>query len=494
MKAITRIFLTLFLLMPVTGFLAAQSLPSEMEYAQEKKEGGRVEAGADVEGGGLHLAQQADMATDLKLAASGERQVGRFHLKGHFQFKQSYENGVKYASTFHPLRPMPYIIADSTGGNWKKQDYLMGADISMPIVEKKLALGLALGLEAGRGAKNIDPRPQAGMCEISVMPSLSYNTGCAGVFSGGFIYEMYRETSNLILYDSSRPQKLYLMKGLGQYTYEIFSSSSRERKYEGNKLGGQISWMMPVDALTLRVDGKYRNGMERAYDIDNSKPHDRGRFITHSYSAAALAVYDVSSWGLSARLSWDGLLGSGREIVQHYDASPAVNAWVTDSENNARYQMKSSLLELDVKAWLKDAENRKGWEFGADLRKDDNIQQYKATSSYWRQDVLYFQPSVGKNVYFPSGTLSLDFRGRMSHLLGSELRYAEREPDDRTISDGLVYHDFYLPYNRYGFAMSLAYKWHLKSEKSISLKGHGAYLSGGGMCRWQAGLGIAYSF
>ena len=68
------------------------------------------------------------------------------------------------------------------------------------------------------------------MSKIGLEPTLSFNAGGAGVFSAGFTYYSYRENSNLILYDSSVPQKLYLLKGLGQYTYEIFSTTERERK------------------------------------------------------------------------------------------------------------------------------------------------------------------------------------------------------------------------------------------------------------------------
>jgi len=482
------------LLLMTGGLLYGQTLSSEMEFSQGRTEYGSLEAGAEGEGGALHLAQEADKKVDLYLDASGEKQVGRFRMRGSFLFKQSFENGVRYASTFHPTRPMPYIIADSTGGNWRKQDYVMDVDISMPVIADRLSLGVAMGLEAGRGAKKTDPRPQAGICDISVVPSMSVNAGVAGVFSAGFSYGLYRESSDLILYDSSQPQKLYLLKGLGQYTYEVFSSSQRERKFEGHKLGGKFAWTKTMDGLVLDARGEYRNGIERVFDVDYSKPHDRGRYITHEYNATASALLERQSWGGEIALSYVGSHGSGREIIQHYESSSDVNSWVTDSENPARYTRQEGIITLAANAWLKDDAGNKTWKFGASLDRDNTVQQYKATSSYMRQDVLYFHPSVERDIYLNSGVILLGINGELSHLLSSRLDYTVREESDTNISEGLIRHDFYLPYNRYGFSANAGYRWNLKNGNGLVLKGHGSYVAGGSLCRWAAGLSLGYAF
>lgn len=166
------------------------AIASEMEFTA-KSDFGRAAVGGDVESGSFHRPQEASDKYGIFFKADGERQVGLFHLKGNFDFRQSFENGIQYSSTFNPLRDMPYVIADSTGGDWRKQYYSMWVDISAKICEK-LSAGIGIDLNVGRGAKNIDPRPQAGMSKIGLEPTLSFNAGGAGVFSAGFTYCSYR--------------------------------------------------------------------------------------------------------------------------------------------------------------------------------------------------------------------------------------------------------------------------------------------------------------
>ena len=175
------------------------------------------------------------------------------------------------------------------------------------------------------------------MSKIGLEPALSFNAGGAGVFSAGFTYYSYRENSNLILYDSSVPQKLYLLKGLGQYTYEIFSTTERERKYEGNTLGAVFGWLLTRNDVSVSAKASYLNGMESVFDIDYNKPHYRGKYYTDSWRGKFGFLYDPANWGLHVSADYNGSRGSGRELVQYFNSSSDVNAWVTDSEIPARY-------------------------------------------------------------------------------------------------------------------------------------------------------------
>lgn len=485
---------------------------SDMEFMKSGTEYGIVSVGADACGGKLHEARQADRVTGLNFDAAGESQAGIFHLNGSFSFRQSFENGITHASTFHPTRPMPYVIADSTGGDWRKQDYRMCVDISMPVFRDVLSLGLAMGLEAGRGAKKTDPRPQAGLCSIDVSPSISLNAGSAGVLSAGFICNMYRETSNLILYDSSQPQKLYLLKGLGQYVYEVFSSSERERKYEGGKIGAKAGWTICPGDFSLSIDGRYRNGMERVFDVDYSKPHDRGAFITHEFDAGLRSRVEKTSWGAGFDLGWNGFFGSGRELVQHFSASSDVNSWVTDSENPARYLRNENEVSALLQAWLKNASGSETWNFCASVSIGSLSEEYRATESLMDRNVLAVSPSLGRRFALPSSVLSLKMGGEFSRLLSSELRYSVREEDDMNISHGLVYHDFFLPQNRAGVLAGAGCLWFLKDGRSLSLDFRGVLRSAlsidgvedarnifrdsapASFRRWSASLSLTYSF
>lgn len=448
---------------------------SDMECTAAQQKGyGNVVLGADFETGTFHRAQEAATGTGIFFNADGERQVGIFRLKGDFRFRQSFENDVKFASTFNPLRTMPYVIADSTGGNWQKQNYSMWADISAPIVRGRLYAGLGIDLEVGRGAKKVDPRPQAGMCDIEIKPSLSINCTKGITLSGSFIYGLYRETSNLILYDSSQPQKLYLLKGLGQYTHEVFSSTERERKYEGNTLGGALDLRYSDRLGTISLYGEYRNGLEKVSDIDYSKPHHRGNYYTHDFRAGlsmSAPLENIEKAGAALNFEYSGLRHSGREFVQHFDSSPEVNSWVTDSSLPGRYLNREDHFTCSVTFYLHDRNRRKSWAFTDEFEWNRSEQSYSAADAHELIKNERYAIGVKKFVHTSGGFLELGLKGKMSRGKGSRLDYIPRESDDTHISAELIDHDFALPSNWYSAELNVGYTWNLRHARKLNLGG-----------------------
>lgn len=469
------------------------AIASEMEFTA-KSDFGRAAVGGDVESGSFHRPQEASDKYGIFFKADGERQVGLFHLKGNFDFRQSFENGIQYSSTFDPLRDMPYVIADSTGGDWRKQYYSMWVDISAKICEK-LSAGIGIDLNVGRGAKNIDPRPQAGMSKIGLEPTLSFNAGGAGVFSAGFTYYSYRENSNLILYDSSVPQKLYLLKGLGQYTYEIFSTTERERKYEGNSLGAVFGWLLTRNDVSVSAKASYLNGMESVFDIDYNKPHYRGKYYTDSWRGKFGFLYDPANWGLHVSADYNGSRGSGRELVQYFNSSSDVNAWVTDSEIPARYVSVNHDVDAEAGVALK-RDGYETWRFAATAGWNSLDQTYKATSSEMKVISADFGARVSRQIRLAKA--ELDFAGSVdgSKNLDASLQCSRRETDDDNIPVGLVQEDFkILSSNVFGASLEMGCDWSLKHARTVGTRLTGFYQSASAaLHRYGVSLGVSFKF
>ena len=476
-KCLTRLLLIPVLAVEIHASAQGRQMnAADMECSKPTEGYGQAVLGADFETGTFHRAQDADTKTGIFFNADGERQVGRFRLKGDFRFRQSFENGVRFASTFNPLRDMPYVIADSTGGNWQKQAYAMWADISTPIVQGFLNAGLAMDLDVGRGAKKVDPRPQAGMCRIEIKPSLSFIFLKHFSVSTGFIYGLYRETSNLILYDSSQPQKLYLLKGLGQYTYEVFSSTERERKYEGNTLGGCLSLQYNDDIGNISLYGEYRNGLEKVFDIDYNKPHDRGNYYTHDFRTGlsiSAPRENMARYGAALSFEYSGLRHSGREFVQHFDSSPEVNSWVTDSSLPGRYLNREDHFNYSIKIYINDRNNRKSWVITDELEWNRYEQSYSAANAY--ELIKNARYSLGFSKFFHThrGLFELGCKAKVSRGKGSRLDYTPRETEDTHIAVDLIDHDFALPSNWYSGEIGVGYTWKLKHGQALNLGGKG---------------------
>lgn len=457
-----------------TDHLTTSSLSSQKGFLP-KFSYSEIAVGSQYETGSLHRPQTGEDILDINFDALGGRRLGKFFLDGGFSFRQRFENNVKFASTFDPLRGNPYYIADSTGGDWRKQSYNLWADVAFNVLDDRLTAGLGLDVEVGRGAKKIDPRPLANTNRITVEPSLSYNAYSFGIFSLSMVYSVFKESSNLILYDSSQPQKLYLMKGLGQYVYEVFSNTERERKFDGDDIGLRFGYLFRKNGLSASLSGSWTNSFEKVYDIDYSKPHTRGKY----YDNRLDAVFRLSS--VSTGAAHDFFIGiedsraSGRELVQVFDSSPEVNAWVTDSEIPGRYLYNELKTEAGYSLWLKKG-GKPLWRFDITADYLKSSQMYAAMSSFMDYERLETSLSAAKVFYVRSGYFKIGLRGYGGFCIDSGMEYRNRE-DDSTIGDGLIGPDFrVLTSNVFGGGIDLVYSLKTKKQKSIDFSVSSDYL------------------
>ncbi len=451
--------------------------------------------GARMSAGDFRRPQQPQSLYDIHFNSEGAQKVGRFYLNGGFEFRQSYQNDVRFSSVFEPLRGMPYIIADSTGGDWTKQSYDMWVDIAMPVIRNRFSAGLGIDLTVNRGAKKTDPRPQSNTNRFALRPSLAVNLGGGGLLSASFIWSMYKESSNLILYDAAEPQKVYLLKGMGQYTYEIFSNTERERKYEGDRLGVSASYIYRSGGFSASVHGRWLNDVEKVYDIDYNKPHVRGRLFTDMYDASVLLGFKTGRVRHDVSLDFDRRHASGREIVQWFDSSPEVNSWVTDSEIPARYIDESTDVKASYGLWIMRGANY-SWHISVRGGYCDASQRYDAMFSYL--DYRNVSAGIGLEKVFmmKKGYFKLSAGVTGVKTLDSGFAYTEREPDDRTVGQGLMEPDYAFLTSDYGcVSADLTYGIGLRRGRTLWIMLGGSYLeSEQHLSRYGAQFSVGYTF
>ncbi|MEG2149879.1 MAG: hypothetical protein RRY36_01475 [Bacteroidaceae bacterium] len=516
MHVIFKHTLSLFvgLLLPIT--VVAQISPFETEYFKDSEYRlstnnasglvlgkqlvySDVSLGIDYSKGSFHRPQQAAQNTNYLFSAEGAIMMGKYYLIGGFNFKQSFEKDVRFTSIFDSYRGTPYIIADSTGGDWQKQSYNMWVKGSSPVLFNLISFGLDGKLAVGRGAKKIDPRPQANTNTIQVSPSFTLVKSNHSL-GADFTYQRFKENTNIILYDAGVSQKIYFLKGMGQYTYDIFSGNDRERQYEGDSYGAGAQYGYRSERFNLLVNGSYRNYVENANDIENNKPRQRGRLYETVWKADLHADIYSSNSGAKHVLvaAFEDMKRSGREIIQVFNPSPTVNAWETDSEAPGR--------------WL---QSQRTWQAGYDL-----FLLTQSRSTYvWKfalrgslSDLSDAYASMNSLLDFKSGNVTVEafrnltFKNRQYLQVGVNgtyraawnvvSNYLPREASDLTITDGLVKRDRdILTQNYYQIGVQAMYGYTFRSNGSIYLKGKYSYLDAkGGWNRNSMMFSIGYNF
>lgn len=424
--------------------------------------------------------QQPDQANRILFQAEGATMLGTCYVIGGFNFKQAFEDNIGFSSILNPYRGTPYIVADSTGGDWTKQTYDMWVKAASPVFFNTVSFGLGANLGVGRGAKKIDPRPQANSNSIQLAPSFTLSRWGHSL-GGNFMYNRFRESSNMMLYDTGEPQKIYLLKGMGQYTYDIFSTNERERQYEGDSYGAGVQYGYQSDRFQLFFEGTYENYQEYANDIENSKPRQRGIYYETQWQGNL--HLDVWSNNRSMKHSlyggYENIAGSGREIIQVFNSSPEVNAWVTDSEAPKRTTTSLKEWNAGYRLFLM---NRQGdsykWKFSANAKLSDYSDEYAVMGSYLRFKDCKVALKVVRNVYMKENQyLQIAVDGLSRSVWEKEANYVARETKDNTIAEGLVAKDNdILTQSYYSLGTQAMYGYRINPRNSVYVKANYHYL------------------
>ncbi|MDO5570447.1 MAG: hypothetical protein Q4F97_03150 [Bacteroidales bacterium] len=360
----------------------------------------------------------------------------KIYMGGGFHFSQNYKNSVRFNSLIDPYRGTPYQLADSTDSNWRIQNYSMWTKLATEIIDKKLSAGVFLSLNVARGAKMIDPRPKSNNNRIEAVPSLTLNLGKNRI-GGAFVYERFNELTNFILYNTSETQKIYAFKGLGQYTFDIFSTTERERRYDGHGIGGMISYRYRENNFEIDIQGKYTNYGEEVSDIENNKPRLRGKYFSDKY----FAIVDFKLYGDNflnqIKIIPDINKESGKEIIQIYNSSENVNAWQTDSEAPNRWKgnKKNFKAVYSLKSLSSDKNySPYGIEVGYQNKSFDEKYEVMDTYINFKNNIISLSPEM--NTLLGNHLLaSFKLNGEYCIVTDFNANYKEREEDNPTVKE-----------------------------------------------------------
>lgn len=413
--------------------------------------------------GNYHRVQTGADINKYMFDAQGALLTKNGYMGGGFHFSQDYKQSVSFNSIIDPYRGTPYMLVDSTSSNWTVQNYSMWTKLAYDLLPQKLAIGLYMSLDVARGAKKIDPRPRSNNSNIFAAPSLSLQLGRHKI-GAAIDYCSFKEVTNLILYNSSESQKVYAFKGLGQYTFDIFSTTERERKYDGSGIGSMLSYNYCDGSFSFNVQGSYDNYSEEVSDIENSKPRLRGRYYSDKYDFTVRVKYKFLKSIHQISFNYLKNKQSGREIIQLFNSSSEVNAWQTDSEAPGRWKgdKKRMNIAYDV-AFLNSSSYYSP--FGAkimysNLNFSEKYDVMDTRLSYKNNIISispYYNTKLSSNIM---GTVKLV--GEYCGISDFKSAYKEREVDNHTIKDMYFDSDAYILSQNYfigGCDLGCGYKF-----------------------------------
>ena len=180
--------------------------------------------------GGFRQPMQASSMSQYKAETGGFKKMNHWGYNGHFAYKKTYENTVKWSGVYDAYDDNPFIWADSSQGNWQRDEIKAKIGIIPPKITKNLSMGLQINYFISSGARLSEPKPFYRYRNIALQPALNYqlnqnqSLGIMGTI--GFVVEenelgFYGNSGNNVL--------LYRLRGYGTFSKSPFVSGERKR-------------------------------------------------------------------------------------------------------------------------------------------------------------------------------------------------------------------------------------------------------------------------
>lgn len=321
---------------------------------------GRTWLGASIEEGDLRRPQQPARSRQFQFLSERYQMLKNASFYGKFSFNQRWDDDIRWSAVLDPYRRNPYIVADSLGGDWKKQLYDLELKASTPVNEQRTILvGAGLQYKVGTGARQNDPRPLTYTNDVTFNPSVVWAPGKKWSVGLNGNLNFFKEKVSFQASNNEDVHYRYKLSGLGYY-YRV-QSISETRYYSGKTFGGSAQVQWADDNFRVLLDAGYSTREEDAQD-GSTFPLLYGNFKEHQYHAMLNATLRTASHSHQWQASWKTFDGKGRDF--HYGESvnrelpPLVNSEVLNNtfynEGAFVYRMIKDAFQDDYK-WMLEA-------------------------------------------------------------------------------------------------------------------------------------------
>lgn len=342
---------------------------------------------------------------------------------GKFSFSKYEDKQTGFTTMANPYRDNPYKFADSiTSADWKKQHYLIQANIITPEIIKNLKAGVGIKYEVLNGARQIDPRPSDKLVDIQVTPQMMYQLGHWDFGVSG-IYNRFREDLSITMQNIQRPKDIYKLLGLGEYLYNqpINTSSSMSRMYQGDTYGGGITISKKINDLSsLQLSGTYKKVKEETTD-GTTKPYNAGDHSQNVWNGLISYQYKKDNYNHLITLNASRADAENREYVQSLNLITEQY----DEVYNAimHYQVKNSIAFRYGLQIYKD--QNADWNLGFGMTYNYNDEQYPTTYSRIEMEDYVINANIKKFFKIKDANLSVGYNTIYKVAGDNLLRYQE---------------------------------------------------------------------
>ena len=269
-------------------------------------------------------------SSEISLNTAGSAYIGKFLATGGFSFRNIFDRDALYNVLMYELEDnMPYYPVDDKSSGWDRQEYLLDAGLSSPVLWDRVAFGLKFDYTTKVGAKQLDPRGETYRYSVKVTPSVAVRLGKSILGISGFYTNGFErgEVSNNNNWESP---KVWEHRGLGESTQNKVGGNDgmKTHTYRTHRYGGALQYSLG-EILFIEAGFEHRTTL----GIENpSLPKKLGSVSGNDITLDAVWLFGKDK---SDRLSLDAefCLTEGIEYVQKLNTAAYQQEWMVLSTN-----------------------------------------------------------------------------------------------------------------------------------------------------------------
>ncbi len=344
------------------------------------------------ENGDWRQMQTGTTVGGLRFDTQGARQIGKMQLWGRF----CYDNGSDSGSSFNTLLYDPYDerflynVADTVAGQWKRQRYDMQFKAAMPLGER-LSAGVHVRYTDRIAAGQIDPRAESYHYSVDVKPGMAFRAGKSTFgLSGRYSNNFVRAVPSIS--NGQEIQKVYLMKGLGNWTGDQIGGNGLGTMYfRCNSWGGALQYSLQGN-WTLLSEVAYTRHATRISESP-TQPKLHGRSFQDELSLESTALFGNDR--ILNKLALDARLQQTRGIEPTVIWNTENGVWTVMNELE-QCSLRTASADISYHRFLKSGEGHKAHWFGK-LGLEDKYDSYATPASVFRYDNLLAEIGAERN-------------------------------------------------------------------------------------------------
>ncbi len=298
----------------VARSLSLRSGNDALLLADSLPDAGYARFDGQVLGGGLRRPQDPRSAQVVAFGTERYQHAGTWLLHGRFMYQHERQRDRRWTAMMDPFSGTPFVLADSTIGDWKKHHFALEAGVSVPI-SKGLNAGFAVDYRLGSGAKNRDPRPLSNVNDITLRPSVSLAVGAHHIVGAHVQYRSVKEDISVMI-RAPFVQGIYRLKGLSFHDQILPVSSGYTRLYRATAMGGGLQHLYRVNGAMQWLSELGYAGHRESTQDGTMPPRSSGDFRNDRFSGSSTLRYSRGRMEHTVSLEAEAYRTIGREY--HY--------------------------------------------------------------------------------------------------------------------------------------------------------------------------------